>query len=75
MASFPIYHRDDYWKIYFEVFRDGEKSGAGVYWKSYKHKSSAVRAAKRQFDRTIRSWDTSCLTYKWIVSQTNPWTT
>ena len=74
MSSFPIYHRDDYWKIYFEVFRNGVKAGSGVYWRSYKHKSSATRAAKRQYDRTLDCLDGETLTYKWIVSQTNPWT-
>lgn len=75
MGSFPIYYRDDYWKIWFETFKGTEKIGAGVWIQSYKHKSSAVRAAKRQFDRDYIDYrDGQVITHTWTVSQTNPFT-
>ena len=74
MGSFPIEHRDDYWKIWFEVFKDGEKVGGGVWHQSYKYKGNATRVAKKHFDREIMvDFSGSILTYNWIVSQTNPW--
>ena len=73
MTSFPIYHPANYWKIYYEAFKNGEKLWSGIYWKSYKHKSSAVRAAKQQFDdRITYDVDGGVVTYKWIVGQTKP---
>ena len=76
MANFPVYHRDDDWKIWFETYHDGEKIGAGVWLQSYKHKSSAVRRAKKQFNRQLIDYSNGRVTtYKWTVSQTNPWST
>lgn len=73
MASFPIYHKDSEWKIWFKRYVDGEFRGSGVWWRDYKHKSSAVRAAKKYFgDRTGHFHDKT-ITYEWIVSKTNPW--
>lgn len=73
MASFPIYHPENYWKIYYEIFKNGKIFNSGTWWKSYKHKSSAVRAAKQQFDdRVDNSIDGEIVTYKWVVSQTKP---
>lgn len=73
MASFPIYHPGNYWKIYYVAFKNGEKRWSGIYWKSYKYKSSAVRAAKRQFDNWVmHDSDGEIITYKWVVSQTKP---
>lgn len=75
MGSFPIYHRDDYWKIYYEMFRDGKKLAQGLHWKSYKHKSSASRAARQTYALPRVYPETGeVITYRWIVSQTNPWT-
>lgn len=58
------------WKIWFEVFRKGKKIGSGVWTKSYKHKCSAVRYARQNFDKPRVG---AVLSYKWIVSQTNPY--
>lgn len=54
------------WKIWVEYYDDGEPYAYAVLPKEYKHKSSATRAAHRQFD--YRPGIT------WTVSQTNPWT-
>lgn len=52
------------WKIWLEWFNEeGEKTGAGVMPEEYKHKSSAMRAAK-QFDGKPG--------FKCVVSQENP---
>ena len=74
MGSILDYHRDDYWKIYFEVFSNGNKIGSGVWTQCYQHKSSAVSRAKKQFGEPRESPLTGeTLTYKWIVSKNNPW--
>lgn len=72
MSSIPIMHKNDTWKIWFETFVNGEKRGAGVWIQEYKHKSSAVRMAKKHFNPPRTTHDGQTLTYKWIVSQTNP---
>ena len=73
MASFPIYHPENYWKIYYNAFKNGSKLWSGTYWKSYKYKSSAVRAAKRQFAKCVaHDSDGETITYEWVVSQTKP---
>lgn len=72
MSSFPIYHPADNWKIYYDAYRDGKFHHSGVYWKSYKHKSSAVRAAKQQFDSKIVYVPDCNITYTWTVGQTKP---
>ena len=72
MASFPIYHRDDYWKIWYKVYEDGIYRCAGVWWQDYKHKSSAVRRAKKQFGEPRIDSDGRVTSYEWFVSKTNP---
>lgn len=62
------------WKIWFEIFVNDRKVGAGVWHKSYKYKGNAIRFAKKRYDRVIKD-SNQTITYKWIVSQTNPWTT
>ena len=72
MASFPIFHPATDWKIYYETYHNGKKNGSGIYWKSYKHKSSAVRAAKQIFDNKEGYSPDGPVTYKWSVGQTRP---
>jgi hypothetical protein len=52
------------WKIWFQYYKDGEPTGAGVLIWQYAHKSSAVRRAKQQFGNNPN--------VEWHVSQTNP---
>lgn len=64
-----------YWRIWFEVFENGNKVGSGVYHQSYKYKKNAVRRAKQMRSNDLYNPMTnSTITRKWIVSQTNPWT-
>lgn len=57
------------WKIYFNCYDiNGNFKGSSIYCKTYKHKSSAVRAAKRIFGNT-----TTDFKYQWGVGKTNPW--
>lgn len=73
MASFPIYHPENNWKIYYEAYVDGEKQWSGIYWVSYKRKDSAVRAAKRVFNREeMIMINGQRIEYRWIVSKTPP---
>lgn len=75
MNSFPIIHKDDHWKIWFKRYVNGELRGSGVWIREYKHKSSAVRAAKRFYDHQFVDWSSGITTtYEWIVSKANPWT-
>ena len=60
------------WKIWFEHFVNGRKVGAGVWHQSYKRRGNAIRRAQKQFDRVIKC-SNQTITYKWVVSQTNPW--
>lgn len=60
------------WKIWFEVFRNGEKCGAGVDLKSYTYRGNAIRRAQKKYDRVIIDGNHT-ITYKWIVAQKNPW--
>lgn len=53
------------WKIWVEYYDNGELYASAVLPKEYKCKSSAVRAARRQYDYHPN--------VKWTVSQTNPW--
>ena len=63
-----------YWRIWFEVYQDDKKIGAGVWHQNYKYKGNAVRAAKRQFDKgRVNKYNGKITRYNWIVSQTNPW--
>lgn len=74
MASFTYPYRDDAWKIWFKMYVNGEYRGAGTWLVQYKHKSSAVRRARMQYDRVHVYPETGeIITYEWIVSQTNPW--
>ena len=61
------------WKIWFERYVNGRKVGAGVWHKSYKREGDAIRFAKKQYDKVIQD-SNQTITYKWVVSQTNPWT-
>lgn len=64
----------DYWRIWFKVYEDDKLVGAGVWHKSYKHKSSAVRRAKQMWGEDLYNPMTNTtIKRKWIVSQTNPW--
>lgn len=63
----PVVEEKLPWLIWVENFNDeGLKIGAGLYPRTYLHKSSATRAAKKLFGNSPN--------HKWIVSQTNPWT-
>jgi hypothetical protein len=73
MASFPIYHPASDWKIYYKMYRDGAFLNSGTYWKSYKHKSSAIRAARGLFDKVNVYPETGeIITYTWTVGQSKP---
>lgn len=63
------------WAIWFEIYENGEKLSQGVWHKRYKIKRNAIRMAKKYFDTNPRvNLETNNVyTYKWIVSQTNPW--
>ena len=62
------------WRIWFECYADGKSIGKGVWHYRYKYKCNAVRRAKKQFDtRRINKINGKLTTYKWIVSETNPW--
>lgn len=64
------------WRIWFVVYKDGKKIGAGLWHQHYKYKGNAVRRAKKQFDHPrVNRYDGSTHTYEWVVSQTNPWRT
>lgn len=62
-----------YWRIWFELYKNGKKIGAGVWHQYYSYKGNAVRYAKKRFgtERVDRHGD--IYTYKWTVSTTNPW--
>lgn len=56
------------WRIWFDLYKDDKKIGAGVWHQCYTYKHNAVRAAKKRFDgRNSKHY-----TYKWVVSVTNP---
>lgn len=57
---------EERWKIFFNVYDiRGNFVGAGIHPQTYKHKSSAVRAAKRVFGESK--------THKWVVGKKNPY--
>jgi hypothetical protein len=57
---------EERWKIWFSVYDINQNfKGSGVCPQSYKHKSSAVRAAKRMFGESR--------THRWAVGKTNPY--
>lgn len=67
---------DGYWRIWFEVFEDDKKIGAGVYHQVYAYKGNAVRRAKEMWSNDIYNPMTgTTIKRKWIVSQTNPFIT
>lgn len=72
MSSFPIFHPASDWKIYYEMHQNGVFLNSGTYWKSYKHKSSAVRSAKQLFDSKVMYTPDGVITYTWTVGQTKP---
>lgn len=54
------------WYIWYQRFENGEHIGSGIWtFSGYKHKSSAVRAAKKRFGNPEK--------YKWIVAKENPY--
>ena len=67
---------NNYWRIWFEVFEDDKKVGSGVWHQVYKHKSSAVRRARQMWGKDFHNPMTgTTIRRKWIVSQTNPYST
>ena len=57
----------DRWKIWFNRFDANHNFiGSGVHPQTYKHKSSAVRAAKRIYGNATD------FKYQWGVGKTNP---
>lgn len=64
----------NYWYIWFEVFEDGKKVGAGMYHQPYSYKGNAVRRAKQMWSKVFYNPMTGkTISRKWIVSQTNPY--
>lgn len=62
------------WRIWFELYDDDTKIGAGLWHTCYKHKGHAIRWAKYRFDTPrVNKHTGKVYTYKWTVSQTNPW--
>lgn len=72
--SFPIYCKTGYWYIWYELYENDKKIVSGQYLHpGYKHKSSAVRAARKMWGLPrVDLMTGDIVTYKWIVSQTNP---
>lgn len=63
-----------YWRIWFELYDNDKKIGAGVWHYKYKFKGNAVRAAKKRFDKPrVNKNSGKVYKYRWTVSQTNPW--
>lgn len=63
-----------YWRIWFELYDGEKKIGAGVWHQHYKYKGNAVRFARKRFDKPrVNKNNNKIYTYKWTVSQTNPW--
>ena len=62
-----------YWLIWFELFKNGKKIGAGVWHQRYKYKGNAARYARKRFDNARVDSHGDVYTYKWTVSKTNPW--
>lgn len=56
------------YRIWTQIFKDGEHVGSSVSCTAYVRKGNAVRVAKQMFDRRHGQ-----ITYKWWVSETNPW--
>lgn len=62
------------WRIWFEVYDGDRKIGSGVWHYQYKYKGNAVRRAKQKFGQPrVNKNNGKTHSYKWIVSQTNPW--
>lgn len=63
-----------YWRIWFELYEDGKKIGSGLWHQHYKYKGNATRFARKHFDGERVNKNTGKVyTYKWTISQTNPW--
>lgn len=60
------------WLIWFDVYKNDKKIGAGVWHQQYKYKGNATRYAKKRFNHTRVDRNGDVYTYKWVVSQTNP---
>ena len=57
----------DMWRIWIQMFKDGEHVGSMVSAKSYVRRGNAQREANK-----IESWD-GAIKYKCVVSEENPW--
>lgn len=63
----------NYWRIWFEVFEDDKKIGAGVWHQAYTYKKNAVRRARQMWSKDLYNPLTgTTISRKWVVSQTNP---
>lgn len=63
-----------YWRIWFELYENDRKIGSGVWYYWYMYKGNATRRAKQMFGEPRHNKRTGkTYTYKWIVSQENPW--
>jgi hypothetical protein len=62
-----------YWRIWFELYKNGKRIGAGVWFQHYKYKGNAERWAKHRFGEPhINKRTGDVYEYTWIISQTNP---
>ena len=65
---------NDYWRIWFRLYKNDEFIGAGVWNQYYKYKKNAVRRARKMWSQDIYEPTTNVVIRReWIVSQTNPW--
>lgn len=60
------------WKVWYETYVNGIKIGYDNLHHEYKYKGNAVRRARKQFNKEVEG-PCGHVTYKWIVSQVNPW--
>lgn len=62
------------WRIWFKLYEGERLIGAGVWHRGYTYKGNAERYAEKQFGTPrVNRNDGKTYTYRWIVSQTNPW--
>lgn len=61
------------WRIWFEAYKNGKKIGSGLWHRRYKYKGNATRYAKKRFNAERIDSCGNVYTYKWVVSQTNPY--
>lgn len=59
------------WKIWYEIYQNGQKIGSGLYHRYYVRRGDAIRRANIQYNKSLERTDG--ITFKWCVSQTNPW--